>query len=127
VRFPLSRITLFLVAAAGLQAPADAEPPVVVVSVAPMGQIVERLAGERVEVRSLVPAGADVETYSPTPRQMAELARARLVFEVGHPAMLIEHRQLQPYLEAHPEVAAVRLSTRTSGSRPDSCARPPSS
>lgn len=109
MRLSISRFAFVLIAAWGLQARADAE-PLVVVSVAPMVQIVERLAGGRVEVRGLVPAGADVETYSPTLRQMSELARARLVFEVGHSAMLLERRQLAPFLEAHPEVATVRLS-----------------
>ncbi len=109
MRSSTSRFALGLLAALKLAAPAAAARPLVVVSVAPMEQLVRRLAGEGVEVRSLVPAGADVESYSPSPRQMAELARAALVFEVGHPAMLLERRQLHPFLEAHPEVGTVRL------------------
>ncbi len=84
--------------------------PRVVVSVAPMAQLVERLAGDAVALEVLVPRGADVESYSPTPQQMVTLARADLVFAVGHPAFLLERRQLDPWLATHPEVARVLLS-----------------
>lgn len=86
------------------------ERPRAVVSVAPMAQLVERLAGDAVALEVLVPPGADVESYSPTPQQMVALARADLLFAVGHPAFLLERRQLDPWLAAHPEVARVLLS-----------------
>ncbi|MCB1007460.1 MAG: zinc ABC transporter substrate-binding protein [Acidobacteria bacterium] len=80
------------------------------VTLAPMEQVVLRLAGDAVEVESFVPAGADVETFAPTPRQMAALARADLLFEVGHPGVLLESRQIDPFLARHPEIARLRLA-----------------
>jgi zinc transport system substrate-binding protein len=44
---------------------------------------VERVGGDRVRTAVLVGAGQDPHTYDPTPRQMAEVARARIYFRVG--------------------------------------------
>lgn len=99
--------------AAGALPATPATPPQrlrVLVSLAPMEQVVRRLAGDRVEIESFVPAGADVETFAPTPRQVAALARADLVFEVGHRAVLLETRQVDPFLARHPEIGRVRLA-----------------
>jgi len=75
-----------------------------------MEQIVRRLVAGAAEVESFVPAGVAVETFAPTPRQVAALSRAALVFEVGHPAVLLERRQVDSYLARHPEIERVRLS-----------------
>jgi len=84
--------------------------PVVVVSVAPQAELVERLVGSAVEVVVMIPAGTDVETYAPTPQQMAALGAARLCFEVGHPALPLEGSYLAPWLARHPEVRRVSLA-----------------
>ncbi|RME00729.1 MAG: ABC transporter substrate-binding protein, partial [Deltaproteobacteria bacterium] len=55
------------------------------VSVVPLRGIVERIGGGRVTVGVVVLPGRSPETYDPTPRQMAELARSRLLFTVGVP------------------------------------------
>lgn len=84
--------------------------PVVAVSVAPQAELVERLAGGAVDVFAMIPAGTDVETYAPTPQQMAALGAARLYFEVGHPALPLEGSYLAPWLARHPEVRRVSLA-----------------
>jgi zinc transport system substrate-binding protein len=89
---------------------ADSGRPVVAASVAPLGDLVGRLAGAAVEVRVLVPPGFEAETYAPAPRQMAALERAVLVIEVGHPAFPLESRFLAPWLERHPRVPRVALA-----------------
>jgi zinc transport system substrate-binding protein len=98
----------FLLAIAGCGA-AAAERPGVVVSVRPLGWAVERLAGDAVAVVALVPPGADVETFAPSPRDLVALERSRLAVLVGHPAVLFERTYLEPWLARHPGVAAVRL------------------
>jgi zinc transport system substrate-binding protein len=81
-----------------------------VVTVRPLAGIVERLAGGAAEVRVLVPPGADVETFAPTPRDVAALERARLAVTVGDPAVLFERLHLDPWLADHPDVPRIRLA-----------------
>jgi len=91
--------------------PLAASKPVVAVSVAPLAGVVERLAGNAVETAILVPAGADVETYAPTPGQVERLERAALVVLVGSQAMAIERRYFDRWLERHPEVPRLTLAS----------------
>jgi zinc/manganese transport system substrate-binding protein len=48
-----------------------------------LGDMVERVGGEHVEVRTLVGPEADAHVYQPTPADAAEVAKARIVFENG--------------------------------------------
>lgn len=58
-------------------------PLVVVASVSPIADLVARVGGERVDVRSLVPPGADAHTWSPRPRDAMRLSEADVFFGVG--------------------------------------------
>jgi ABC-type Zn uptake system ZnuABC Zn-binding protein ZnuA len=70
-------------------APAAAEPVVaeaqytVVVSDPPIADLVARVAGDGVEVTSVVPMGADGHTYQPVPEDARTLARADVYIENG--------------------------------------------
>jgi len=106
--------------------PLAAAKPVVAVSVAPLAGIVDTLAGGAVETAVLVPPGTDVETYAPTPREIARLERASLVVRVGMESLVLEQRYFTPWLERHPAVpelslAALRASaaSRASGDAHD--------
>ena len=57
----------------------------VFVSIGPQLESVRRLGGEAVDVRALLPAGANPETYSPGVRVMSALARADLYISIGVP------------------------------------------
>lgn len=72
---------LGLVSAATWAVPA--EPLPVLVSVLPQKYLVDRVGGDRVRSSVLVGAGQDPHTYDPMPRQMAEVAGARVYFRVG--------------------------------------------
>jgi len=72
-------------AAAGLtsgrkDAAAAGEKIIVAATIPPLADMVGQIGRELVEVLTLVPAGADVHTYEPRPRQMAGLSRAALLF-----------------------------------------------
>lgn len=54
-------------------------------SIPPLAYFARAVGGPRVQVETLVQPGQDPHTYEPTPRQMAELARARLLFLAGFP------------------------------------------
>ncbi len=57
----------------------------VTVSIIPQKILVQRIAGDLVEVQLLVQPGQSPATYEPTPRQMAELSGSRLYYRIGVP------------------------------------------
>ena len=48
-----------------------------------VGDVVSRIAGEDVDVRTLLPIGADPHTFEPTPQDLVLLTQAALVFANG--------------------------------------------
>ncbi len=78
-RTPLLLLLWFLVATV-----ARAGMPVQV-TVEPLAFLLERIGGEELEVRVLVPPGRSPENYDPSPREMARLANSCLWFRVGMP------------------------------------------
>jgi len=61
------------------------ERPLVVVSIAPAGWLVERLAGDTVRLEVALTPGESPASYDPTPRRLARLTGARLYLAVGVP------------------------------------------
>lgn len=82
----------------------------VAVSIAPAAYFVERLAGPLATVAVMVPPGAEEETWSPTPRQLAALRSARLYVAVGHPAFAFESATLLPFVRTRPEIRVVSMA-----------------
>lgn len=80
---PAGLIALMLLI--GLAPDADAKSIAVVVSILPEKNFVERIGGRQMDVRVMVGPGQSPETYEPSPRQMTELARARVYFRIGVP------------------------------------------
>lgn len=58
---------------------ADATTFPVVASFYPLAEFARRIGGERVTVRTLVPAGAESHDYEPTPQDVAAISRARVL------------------------------------------------
>lgn len=63
--------------------PREAGPLRVVVTIAPLGALVQELAPPDAQVRVLLPPGRSEHGYEPTPEDMAALAHADLVVTVG--------------------------------------------
>lgn len=59
---------------------------VIAVTVLPQETFVKKVAGDLVDVVTLVPPGASPENYQPTPKQMEDLAKASLYFTIGMPS-----------------------------------------
>ena len=59
--------------------------PVVFVSIPPQAWLARRLAGEEVEVQTLLTPGANLHTYEPDARQIKKLAGAALYLTLGIP------------------------------------------
>ncbi len=68
-----------------LSLPAVQAAPKVMVSILPQKFLVERLAGDALEVSVMVGPGQSPATYEPNPRRMAELERAALYYRIGVP------------------------------------------
>ncbi len=68
--------------ASGLQ-PAWAGPLAVFVSILPQKYFVERIGGDAVQVSVLVRPGQNPASYDVTPRQVADIAAARVYFRIG--------------------------------------------
>lgn len=55
----------------------------VFVSLVPQKYFVQQIGRDLVDIQVMIPAGADLHTYEPKPRQMAAIARAQLYFAIG--------------------------------------------
>lgn len=82
----------------------------VAVTVPPQAWLVRRIGRDRVEVDVLLPPGSSPHTYEPTPQQVAHLAGADLLVEVGHPSFLFERRLLDALLSRRPAPVVVAMS-----------------
>jgi zinc transport system substrate-binding protein len=73
---------LLVACGGGTDEKTDARPSVFV-SIAPQAFLVREVAGDRAQVHTLLPPGQSPHSFSPTPRQIAALATARLYFRIG--------------------------------------------
>jgi zinc transport system substrate-binding protein len=87
--------------------PAADSRPVVAVSIAPLGYLVDRLAGDTVRLLVMIPAGASPATHEPTMTQMQLLAKAVIYVKVGHPAFTFEQSWLGRLLAHNHRMAVV--------------------
>jgi len=87
--------------------PAAPARPVVLVSVPPQAWLVDRLAGERVDVRVMVPPGADPHVYEPTIEQMRAAAQASIYVQVGHPDFSFERVWFERFRAQNPSMRVV--------------------
>jgi zinc transport system substrate-binding protein len=78
----------------------------ILVSVAPYKLLVERIVGDTVSVRLLVPAAASSHTYEPTPRQTIEASRSKVWFMIGEP---FEERAVAAFRASNPSMLIVDL------------------
>ncbi len=92
---------------------AESGPPRLMVSVPPHLSLVEKIAGPYFTVETIAEPGSDPHSFSPTPRQVMELSRARAYFTTG---MNFETLLLEKLEEDHLKVRVVSLSGEPSPS-----------
>ena len=86
----------------------------IVASIPPLASLVERLGGDAVQVSSLIPAGASPHSFSLSPRNAADLERAAVIVQVGHPLDTFETSLLGHLSQRHlPPVLIKMISTNT--------------
>lgn len=80
----LTIFTLILTACGGTPAsPAGTVDPVILASTTFLADIAQNVAGERVEVDSLLPIGAEPHSYQPTPQDVTRIAKSDLLILNG--------------------------------------------
>jgi len=67
------------------------------VTVPAQAWLVKQLAGDRVDLLTMIPEGHVAETAQPGPRKLARSRQADIQFIVGHPALFFEARYINPY------------------------------
>lgn len=85
-------------------------PPTLAATLPPQAYVLHRLAGPDVEVVTLIPAGAEEETYAPPPSTALALERASLYFAVGVPGLAAEGALLPALRRRRPELRVVTLA-----------------
>lgn len=76
------------------------------VSILPQKYLVERIAGDRVDVIVLVGSGFNPSTYEPKPKQLTRLSRAQLFFLTGVP---FERKWISVFKDVNKEMKLVPL------------------
>ncbi|ABY35208.1 MAG TPA: ABC transporter substrate-binding protein [Chloroflexus aurantiacus] len=61
----------------------SAQPMLVMASTSIVADVVRQVGGDRVQVETIVPIGADTHGFEPTPQDLARVSEARVIFTVG--------------------------------------------
>ncbi|AKB20252.1 MULTISPECIES: metal ABC transporter solute-binding protein, Zn/Mn family [unclassified Methanosarcina] len=59
------------------------EPITVAVSILPLAEFAEKVGGDNVKTVVIVPSGADPHTYEPSPKEVQEISKAKMLVTVG--------------------------------------------
>lgn len=86
----------------------DGTKPTVSVTISPYKYFVEQIAGDKVNVNVMVPAGSNPETYEPTTQQMVELSKSAIYFKVG--SIGFEETWMKKLMENAPEMKVIDTS-----------------
>ena len=86
---------------------ANASPISLFVSILPQAYLLERVGGSHVSVSVLIPPGQGPHTFEPTPKQLSEMAGARIYFTVGLP---FETRLIEKLATVSPNLKTVDCS-----------------
>ncbi len=91
--------------------------PLVAVSIVPEATFVEAVAGDLVEVVTMIPPGSSPETYSPSPKQLQAFSKASIYFTIGVPS---EKANILPKSkDFNKSLKIVPLDDSVSGAYPD--------
>ncbi len=70
----------------GCSATEESDKPIVAVTIVPQAAFVEAIAGDLVEVVTIIPPGGSPASYEPTPQSMVKVADSSVYFSIGVPA-----------------------------------------
>src|SRR5690554_1206567 len=59
---------------------------VVAVSIVPQETFVKQIAGDLIDVVTMIPPGSNPENFAPSPQQLQDFSKASIYFSIGVPA-----------------------------------------
>ena len=92
----ISLVSLTLISCSDMTAPTSQEKPTVAVAIVPQAEFVRRVAGDKVDVVTLIPPGNSPANYQPTAMQMQQLSQAAVYFTLELPT---ENANILPKLQ----------------------------
>ncbi|MBN2010429.1 zinc ABC transporter substrate-binding protein [candidate division KSB1 bacterium] len=78
-------IFAFVISLIACSKPPQTDKPQVVVSIPPLAEFLQQIGGDRIEVYTMVPAGASPHSYEPKPSQLKIVSQAAMYVKVGTP------------------------------------------
>lgn len=102
-------LALFMLACSAGAGRKQGHKPMVAVTISPTKGIIHALAGEQVEVLTLLPEGATPESYEPSMQDMSRLAHADAWLYVGD--LGFEQSWLSRIKELNPDLKLIRLDS----------------
>lgn len=84
------------------------EKTTITVSIEPQRYFVEQIAGDKIDVKTLVPQGAKPETYDMTPAQLVQLSKSQAYFMMGF--IGFERSWVSKYSDEHPHTNIINMS-----------------
>ncbi len=99
-------IILLLTVFLGISFTAAAAEATVAVTIVPQIEMIEAIAGERVEVVEMIPKGFSPSNYAPSPAEMRAFNEASIYFSMGVPA---DMQNILPRAEAMADLEVVKL------------------
>lgn len=85
---------------------AQAEKPIVLVTIAPYAYFVERIAGTTVQIETLVPPEMNVHIYEPSPKLVQTSGNAKVWFRIDEP---FEKKIVKAFQERNPKMQILNL------------------
>jgi len=87
----------------------------IAVTIVPQIEMLEAIAGERVEVIEMIPKGFSPANYSPSPSEMRAFSEASIYFSIGVPA---DMQNILPRAEERSDLEVVKLFERIEAKYP---------
>lgn len=110
-------LIITLLSACNQSGPESSDKPIIAVSIVPQATFVKEVAGDLVEVITMIPPGSSPETYSPSPKQLESFSRASIYFSIGVPS---ETANILPKVtDLNPDMKIVDLAKHVSEIYPD--------
>ena len=87
--------------------------PVVTVTIEPQAWFAKRIAGDKFDIKTMVPGGSSPESFDPSPGDLVKLADSRAYFQIGHigfeQAWMNKLRQANPQMQVFDNSQGIAL------------------
>lgn len=105
-------ISLFCFSLIGCNAKSDkiSNEKIIAVSIPPQATFVQKVCGEKFDIVTVIPPGAEAETYEPSPRELAKFQKATIYFSIG---ISSEENNILPLISKNTKIIPLHEKTKT--------------